>query len=229
MKTIAECERNILQIISEINTEFPELTKYIDEMSLKYLDNSEVINSRGLEEYYNSLVDVLKEYKKTHSILKENKNLGMITRLDIAKYPLIKNLYKNQDHEGKLTKNYTYKNKITNNKTTKNKTKLNYDYNFENKEYVTAINQQESEDDENNYYYLGADNRLAKNSRNEKVENNITIITSGEGNIGHITAKLFLDEGSNVLLVDLSKELLSKAILNYKLLKLEYILVCLNK
>ena len=64
MKTISELDQDILNVIMEINKEFPELSKYIPEMPSQVIHKGNIeINERSLKEYYNSLNELLLKYR----------------------------------------------------------------------------------------------------------------------------------------------------------------------
>lgn len=67
MKSEKELNTAILDITMKIKEQFPELSKYITEMpvTIPNMENPE-INRKALEDYYNSLRIVLKDYVKNH-------------------------------------------------------------------------------------------------------------------------------------------------------------------
>ena len=73
MKTKIELEQGIIKFTTKIQTEFPELSKYIIEIPNNNSENEEV-NIKSLTDYYSSLKNILYEYAKTHESLKDKKN-----------------------------------------------------------------------------------------------------------------------------------------------------------
>lgn len=67
MKSEKELNTAILDITMKMKEQFPELSKYITEMpvTIPNMENPE-INRKALEDYYNSLRIVLKDYVKNH-------------------------------------------------------------------------------------------------------------------------------------------------------------------
>ena len=63
----------------------------------------------------------------------------------------------------------------------------------------------------------------------KKLENKVAIITGGAGSIGKITAKVFLDEGAKVMLVDLSEESLKEAVMELKSANVKYCVADVSK
>lgn len=63
MKTETEIEDAILKITMKIRTDYPELSKYLEEMptTIPDIKNPE-INIKILQDYYNSLESLLKKY-----------------------------------------------------------------------------------------------------------------------------------------------------------------------
>ena len=68
MKTEKELNIDILKITSTIKDKYPELSKNIIEMPVT---NSELISSaisnKSLQDYYDSLVTLLKNHNETHT------------------------------------------------------------------------------------------------------------------------------------------------------------------
>ena len=65
MKPKTEIEQKIIKITTKIHEEFPELSKFIQEMPENNSENDEV-TVKSLENYYESLKAMLKKYAKTH-------------------------------------------------------------------------------------------------------------------------------------------------------------------
>lgn len=70
MKTEKQLNTAILEITMKIKEKFPELSKYILEMpvTIPNMENPEV-NRKALQDYYNSLDILLKDYIKNHGII----------------------------------------------------------------------------------------------------------------------------------------------------------------
>jgi hypothetical protein len=67
MKTEAELSINILKMTMTIRNEFPELMKFLNEMpeTIPNKNNPE-ITINNLQEYYDSLEDLLRKYAPNH-------------------------------------------------------------------------------------------------------------------------------------------------------------------
>ena len=67
MKTESGLNADILKIIEKIHDEFPELSKYINEMPVKDLGTDDQAgNIKNLENYYDSLNKLLNKYSQEH-------------------------------------------------------------------------------------------------------------------------------------------------------------------
>lgn len=68
MKTEAELSKNIVKMTMTIRNEFPELMKYLGEMpeTIPSSENPE-INIKILQEYFDSLEDLLRKYAPNHN------------------------------------------------------------------------------------------------------------------------------------------------------------------
>jgi hypothetical protein len=67
MKSEEELKKAILDVLSKIRTDFPELVKFVNEIPAANSSTSgENVNRIELESYYNSLIGIYKEYAKKH-------------------------------------------------------------------------------------------------------------------------------------------------------------------
>ncbi|HET6991627.1 MAG TPA: hypothetical protein VFJ43_09905 [Bacteroidia bacterium] len=74
METVKELNEKILAITMTIKEHYPELSKYLDEMTTTIPDEKDPeITKKNLKSYYDSLTTMLNKYIMKHSKI-ENKN-----------------------------------------------------------------------------------------------------------------------------------------------------------
>ena len=67
MESQNELNETILLTTLKIQEEFPELTKYLDEIPRNFQSNTEKgVNNKALKDYLDSLIDLLETYAKEH-------------------------------------------------------------------------------------------------------------------------------------------------------------------
>jgi hypothetical protein len=67
MKTEHQLTDDILKITLIIKGQYPELSKYIEEMPDTIPDKKKpAVNTKNLQTYYDSLLSLVKEYSETH-------------------------------------------------------------------------------------------------------------------------------------------------------------------
>jgi len=163
MKTKTEIEQNILKITSTIQQEYPELLKFFIEMPVNNSED-EAINLKSLEEYYDSLEELVDKYAKTHPETKSKENLKTPVYEDLHKYPPSEDIYQQLKEETDINPENQNIKKAPNqkegvwNEMNLTNVKPGADLDVPGAE---LDNQQESigsEDEENNYYSLGGDN-----------------------------------------------------------------------
>jgi hypothetical protein len=67
METKSHINNKIMALTMKIQEEYPELSKYISEMPITVPNIEDpAINIDSLNEYYNSLNDLLSKYSKSH-------------------------------------------------------------------------------------------------------------------------------------------------------------------
>lgn len=160
MKSENELNQDIIAITAKITQEYPELVKYINEMPLKNLPIADSPNLKSLEEYYNSLVEIVKNYSKTHESTKEEPT----NFPGYEHYVATDDIY-SQDKEEKdidpenssQDKAPTKKGHSMNEKSFKDDMSGD-DLDVPGSELDDEQEGNGSEDEENNYYSLGGDN-----------------------------------------------------------------------
>lgn len=71
MQTIEELNQKILKKTMDIKKNYPELSKYIDEMPITIPDvENPEITIKSLQEYYDSLEEIFKKYAFNHTKIK---------------------------------------------------------------------------------------------------------------------------------------------------------------
>ena len=72
MKTEKDLNEAILKITMKIQDEFPELTKYLKEMPVKFSSASaNGVSVASLQEYHDSLTALMKNYSEEHRRIQE--------------------------------------------------------------------------------------------------------------------------------------------------------------
>lgn len=165
MKTKTEWDQDIINITMRIHQEFPELSKYIREMPVKDSGKHKyLINIQELEDYYNSLEEVINNYSKTHMDKKVVKNIAMPKLSGYPLYPPLEDIYKQGKKEMELNPGDLAKDKAPNlEEVSLNEKDFKDDMSGADLDVPgTELDDQQesvgSEDEENNYYSLGGDN-----------------------------------------------------------------------
>jgi hypothetical protein len=163
MKTKEDLERDIRSITSTIHQEFPELSKYIKEMPDNNADERQV-SLKNLEEYHQSLVELVNRYADTHEGSKTKKDSDNSLNSGYPLYPPSQDIFSQGKEEKDLNPEDISKRKAPNEKEgARNEKDFQDDKSGDDLDVPGSEldDQQESvgsEDEENNYYSLGGDN-----------------------------------------------------------------------
>ncbi len=69
METEEEINTKILKITMVIQENYPELSKYLNEMPITIpVDKNPVVNAKNLDKYYNSLLNLFRNYVAEHQL-----------------------------------------------------------------------------------------------------------------------------------------------------------------
>ena len=77
MDTEEEINRKIMKITMAISDNYPELSKYLNEMPITIpVDNNPQINIQNLTRYYETLVTLFRNYVAEHQLQNANRKHG---------------------------------------------------------------------------------------------------------------------------------------------------------
>jgi len=171
MKIKQDWERNIIEITNIIQRDYPELVKYISEMRISNLQDQEV-NAHSLEEYYNSLKEIISRYGKASEIKIKNEYKDDIADVYYPIYPPSEDIYQQSKEITEIDPADLSKRKTLNeqdrsmNEKSFSDDMAGDDLDVPGSELDDQLESVGSEDEENNYYSLGGD------SHNDLDENN---------------------------------------------------------
>lgn len=163
MKTKANLEQSILKLTTTIQVEYPELAQFITEMPQNNSENEEV-TLKSLEDYRNSLKDILVKYGTTHVEEPSSDNAEAKEYADLQRYPPSEDIYVQFKEEKDLNPEDISKKKIPNEKESGwnekdfGDLKTGADLDVPGAELDDQQENVGSEDEENNYYSIGGDN-----------------------------------------------------------------------
>ena len=164
MKTENDINQDIISVIAKITREFPELVKYINEIPLQITPPSTSSDLKNAEEYYNSLIEILKKYYKTHEASNLGSTKSNTNLLENQPYPPSEDIYVQAKEEKEIDPENISKNKIPPKKgNTMNELSFAEDMSGDDldvpgSEYDDEQEWIGSEDEENNYFILGGEN-----------------------------------------------------------------------
>jgi hypothetical protein len=163
MKTKMQLEQSIIKLTTTIKQGYPELAEFIIEMPENNAESEEV-NIKSLEEYYNSLEDLLKKYAKTHDESAKKETSKTPEYADLQIYPPSEDIYQQLKEEKDLNPEDITKKKAPNekegtwNEKDFKEVKTGADLDVPGSELDDQQENIGSEDEENNYYSIGGDN-----------------------------------------------------------------------
>ena len=79
METEAEINAKIMKLTMVISENYPELSKYLNEMPITIpIDSNPKINAKNLQNYYDNLLDIFRKYVAEHQLnyINQHKGLG---------------------------------------------------------------------------------------------------------------------------------------------------------